>query len=152
MNFSYVIFPNISKTESEPNYDTFLRVFQGYQKMLLSALSKSRDMSDLLRFLSGIVVQKGLTMQGMADLYRVKLVQVKLLSQWALQVEPFIGPTTPSDIDSRSTYTLEGYISDFLRDRDRSRRYYCDPMLHHVFICRRLLSLRDGPNASDLQS
>ena len=31
---------------------------------------------------------------------------------------------------------------------DRSQLYYCDPMLQHISICRRFLSLLDGFNAS----
>ena len=33
-------------------------------------------------------------------------------------------------------------------DRDRSKHYYCDPMLYHNFNCNHSLSLLEGPNAS----
>ena len=126
------------------------RVCHGYEKMLdqcfISAFSKARpDIGDL-RLLTGIVVQKSLTMQGMADLYGVEVDQIKLLSQWAFRTyEVNIQPSTYTP----STYTLEGDLSAFLRDSHRSQLYYCDPVLHHVFICRRFLSLLDE---STLQS
>lgn len=44
-----------------------------YRKMLDHSFSNSRDLGDLLRFLPGILVQKHLTMQEMAGLYRVQM-------------------------------------------------------------------------------
>jgi hypothetical protein len=82
----------------------------------ISTFSNSRDMRELLRFLPGIVVQKSLTMLGMADLYRVNM-----------------------DM-------LEDYLSDLLRDRGPSQVHHCEPMLHHAYICRQFLSLLDGSN------
>lgn len=129
------------------NRSEVFRVCHGYQKMLdqcfVSAFSKARpDIGDL-RLLTGIVVQKSLTMEGMAHLYRVEVDQIKLFSQWALRTYK---------VNTPCTYTLEGDLSAFLRDSHRSQLYYYDPMLHHVFICRRLLSLLDESNASTFQS
>ena len=47
-------------------------LFDGYRKMLDQSFCKSNDLADMLRFLPGVVVQKSLSMQGMADLYRIK--------------------------------------------------------------------------------
>ena len=86
--------------------------------------------------------------QGMADLYRIKpdllerLIKstVEPLRSFSIRYDPF------------SPYKLEGYLSRFLRDRVRSQLYYCDPMLHNIFICRHILSLLDGSNAFDLKT
>ena len=40
--------------------------------MIDQSFSKSKDLGDILRFLPGVVVQKGLTMEGMTVLYRIK--------------------------------------------------------------------------------
>jgi hypothetical protein len=52
-------------------------LIDGCQRMLdqslILAFSKPRGIRDLLRFLPGILVQEGLTMQGMADLYGVNI-------------------------------------------------------------------------------
>ena len=50
----------------------FKILFDGYRKMLDQSISKSKDLDDMLRFLPGVVVQKGMTMQGMVALYRIK--------------------------------------------------------------------------------
>jgi hypothetical protein len=47
-------------------------MFDGYRKMIDQSFSTSKDLADMLRFLPGVVVQKPLGMQGMADLYRIK--------------------------------------------------------------------------------
>ena len=109
-----------------------------YRKMFDQSLSKSKDLGDMLKFLPGVVVQKSMRMQGMADLYRIK--------------PDLLGYFIKSIIDSRydsfkSHYTgiiLDDYLSGYLQDRDRSQHYYCDPMLQHISICRHFLSLLDG--------
>ena len=111
--------------------------------MFDQSLSKSKDLGELLRLLPGVVVQKGIALQGMADLYQIKPDLLECLIKST--IEP-LGP----DIFSR--YTLDTYLSGFLQDRDRSQLYYCDPILQHISICRRLLSLLDGTNALDLKS
>ena len=98
----------------------------------------------MLRILPGVVVQDSLNMQGMADLYRVK---PDLLERF---VKSTIEPLKASHPSSR--YVLDGYLSRFLQDRDRSQLYFCDTMLQHIYICRQFLSLLDGSNASDFQS
>ena len=108
--------------------------------MFDQSLSKSKDLGDMLRFLPGVVVQKQMSVQGMADLYRIK---PDLLEHLKSTIDP-LGP-------SYSVYILNDYLSVFLQDRDRSQLYYCDPMLQHISICRQFLSLLDGSDASDLQ-
>ena len=108
--------------------------------MFDQSLLKSKDLGDMLRFLPGVVVQKQMSVQGMADLYRIK---PDLLEHLEFTIDP-LGP-------SYSVYILNDYLSDFLQDRDRSQLYYCDPMLQHISICRQFLSLLDGSDASDLQ-
>jgi hypothetical protein len=53
----------------------FKALIDGYQKMLdhslIFAFSKPRGICDLFSSVPGMVVQNGLTMQGMADLYGV---------------------------------------------------------------------------------
>ena len=98
----------------------------------------------MLRLLSGVVVQKELSIQGMTDLYGIKpdLLQCLIKST----IEPLRLRF------STSRYTLDDYLSGFLQDRDRSQHYYCDPMLQHISICRHILSLLAVTNALDLES
>ena len=103
----------------------------------------------MLRFLPGVVVQKNLNMQGMADLYRVKpdflerfIKSTELLRPSPHHLYPRSGPR----------YTLDNYLSGFLQDRDRSQLYYCDPELQHISICRQILSSSHQSNIFDLQS
>ena len=116
-------------------------MFFGYRKMLDQSLSKSKDLGDILRFLPGVVVQKGhISLEGMADLYRIEPDLLERL------IKSPIGPLKPSS----SCYILDEYLSGFLQDRDRSQLCYCDPILQHKSICRQFLSLLDASNASDL--
>ena len=103
------------------------------------SLSKSQDLGDMLRFLPGaVLIQKQISLQGMVDLYRIKPDLLEHLIKST--IEPLrltrITPYLPR-------YTLDGYLSGFLQDRDRSLLYYCDPMLQHISICRQILSLLD---------
>ena len=103
--------------------------------MLDQALSKSKDLGDMLRFLPGVLVQNPISIEGMADLYGIKLDLLDRLVQ---------SPIEPLKMKGSSyEYTLDGYLSRFLQDRDRSQLYYCDPMLQHISICRQFLSLLD---------
>ena len=113
--------------------------------MFDQSLSKSKELGDLLRLLPGVVVQKGMNMQEMTDLYGIKQDLLECLIEST--IEPLI---LRSSYNSR--YTLDDYLSDFLLDKERSQLYYCDPMLQHISICRRILSLLDGANALDLKS
>jgi hypothetical protein len=131
---------------SNPNYsaqsngiaDKFKILFDGYQKMFDQSLSKSRDLGDILRFLPGVVVQKThSSKEGMADLYRIKPDLLERLIKSPIQ------PFSP-----HYYIKLDHYLSDFLEDRNRSQLYYCDPMLQHISICRRFLSLLN-PSAGD---
>ena len=111
--------------------------------MLDHSLSQSKDLGDMLKFLPGVVVQKDMSIQGMADLYRIKPDLFERLIKFIM--EPL--KSAPS------RYVLDDYLSDFLQDRDRSQLYYCDPMVQHISICRHFLSLvRDTTrsNANDL--
>ena len=129
-------------------------LFDGYRKMFDQSFSKSEDLGDMLRLLPGVVVQREMSMQGMADLYRIKPDLLECL------IKSTIEPLRPSPSHSRSSgsptpyplYKLDGYLSRFLQDRHRSQLYYSDPMLQHLFICRHFMSLLDGSNSFDLQS
>ena len=110
------------------------------------SLSKSNDLGDMLRFLPGVVVQYDMSMQEMVDLYRIKPDLLERL------IKSTIDPLRPAHVFPTSRYRLDGYLSGFLQDRDRSQHNYCDPILQHTSICRHFLSLLDGSNAFDLQS
>ena len=117
--------------------------------MFDQSICKSKDLGDMLRFLPGVVVQRhSMSVQGMADLYRIK--QDLLEHLFKSVIEPLRSLSVLHD--PFSPYKLEHYLSGFLRDRDRSQLYYCDPMLQHIFICRQFLSLLDISNAFDPQT
>ena len=109
--------------------------------MLDQLFSKSKELGDMLRLLPGIVVQKPLNMEGMANLYRIKPELLERLVKFTME---------PLKL-SPSHYMLDNYLFDFLQDRDRSQLYYCDPMLQHISICRHFLSLLDGSNGYDFE-
>ena len=111
-----------------------------YQRMFDQSLSKSKDLGDMLGVLPGVVVQEYMSMQGMADLYRIKPDLFERLVKST--IEPL--QSFPS-----SHYILDSYLSGFLKDRDRSQLYYCDPMLQHIHICRHFFSLLDGDLLSE---
>ena len=119
-------------------------LFDGYRKMFDLLFSKHEDLSDMLRLLPGVVVQRHMSIQEMAELYRV---QPDLLER--LIKSPF-ELLRPLHKDS-PRYILDDYASGFLKDRDRSQLYYCDPMIQNISICRHFLSLLDGSNAFDLE-
>ena len=112
----------------------------GYRKMIDQSFLKFKDLGDMLRLLLGIVVQEYLNMQQMANLYRIepdlleRLIKYTTVSE-RIRSAPIFYYT--------HRYKLDGYLSDFLQDRDRSRLYYCDPMLQHIAICLQFLSLLD---------
>ena len=118
------------------------RLFDAYRRMFDHSFCKSKDLGDMLKLLSGVVVQKEMRMRGMAVLYRIKPDLLECLIDSAIE---------PLGL-SYSGYTLDDYLSGFLKDRDRSQLYYCDPMLQHISICRHILSLLDGSKAFDLRS
>ena len=125
----------------------FKILFDGYRKMIDQSFSTFNGLGDMLRSLPGVVVQKGLNLQGMADLYKVKPNFLERVIKSTF--EPLISPD-PSDPNPR--YRLDDYLFVFLQDRDRSRLYYCDPMLQHISICHHFFSFLDGSNAFDHQS
>ena len=135
----YLDHSDIDKTEY---ISKFKRMFDGYRKMFDQSISKSKDLSEVLRLLPGVAVQKQISMQGMADLYRIKPDFVERLIKSSILTEQLIP----------SRYIFDVYLSSFLRDRERSQLYYCDPMFQHISICRHFLSLMDGSNAFDLHS
>ena len=122
------------------------------------SLLRSKDLGDMLRFLPGVVVQKPMTMQGMADLYMIKPDLLKRIIKFTMHP-----PLAPShyiwdDYFShhklefyRSYYILDDYLSGFLQDRNRYQLYY-DPMLQNISICRHFLAFLDGSYGFDLQS
>ena len=120
-------------------------LFNEYQKMLDQSFSKSKDLDDLLflRVLPGVVVQRPMSIQGMAVLYRIKPDLLERLIKSTMK---------PLGGRHGSRYALGDYLSSLLQDRDRSQLNYCDPMLQHISICRHFLSLLNGSNAFDLQS
>ena len=125
--------------------DNFKILFDGYRKMIDQSFSKSKDLGDMLKFLPGVVVLENLSMQGMADLYRIKPDYLKRLKYIEL-LRPLREVSYPGCL-------LDDYLSDFLQDRDRSQLHYCDPELQHISICRQILSfLSYQSNVFDLQS
>ena len=104
--------------------------------------SQSKDLGDMVRLLPGVVVQKKMSMQGMADLYRIKPDLLELTIKFTIE------PLKPSP----SHYLLDDYLSGLLQDRNRSQPFYCDPLLQHISICRHFLSLLDGSSAFKFQS
>ena len=108
------------------------------------SLSKSKDFGDMLRFLpSGVVVQKKhIRLKAMAVLYGIKLNLLERLIK-----SPFEPLKSSSSSDCIIMYKLDDYLSDFLQDPDRSRLYYCDPILQHISICRHFLSLLNHDGA-----
>jgi hypothetical protein len=139
--------PNIWQYSAQSDLDDQIKakfkiLLDGYRKMFDQSLSKSEDLGGMLRFLPGVVVQKHMSIQGMADLFRIKPDLLERL------INLFFEPLKPSS----SHYILDNYLSGFLQDRDRSKHYYCDPILQHISVCRHFLSLLDGSNAFDIQS
>ena len=106
--------------------------------MIDQSLSKSKDLGDILRILPGVVVHRGLTLEAMVVLYKIKADFLERLTEPAFEK---IG----------SLYILNGYLSGLLQDRDRSQLYYCDPELQHISTCRQLLSLLDRSHDFDLE-
>ena len=119
-----------------------------YRRMFDQSFSKSKDLGDMLRFLPGVVVQKHMSMQGMADLYKIKLDLLKRLIKSPIEPLRLERPV----VSPKSGYILDGYLSSFLQDQDRSQLYHCDPILQHIYLCRYFLSLQDESNACDFQS
>ena len=114
--------------------------------MFDQSLVNSNDLADMLRFLPGVVVQKGMGFQGMADLYRINPDLLKRFIKSTIEL------LRSSPQAYSSCYKLDDYLSGFLQDRDRSRLYYCNPMHQHISICRHFLALLDGSNDFNLQS
>ena len=93
----------------------------------------------MLRSLPGVVVQKSMDMQEMADLYGIEPDSLgRSLPAWPIE--------KIFERRGEACYVLDCYLSDFLQDRDRSQHYYCDPMLQHLSICLRFLSLLHASN------
>ena len=120
------------------------KLLDGYQKMFDRSLSESNDLGDMLRSLPGVVVQNDMTMQGMADLYRIEPDLLERL------IKSTIEPLRPAHVSPASCYRLDVYLSGFLQDPGRSRLYFCDPILQHISICRHFLSLLGRSNEFDL--
>ena len=113
----------------------FFFLLDGYRKMFDQSLFKSKDLGDMLRLLPGVVVQNPISIEAMVDLYGIKLDLLDRLVH--SPIEPL------KRKGSSNEYTLDEYLSGFLRDRDRSQLNYCDPIIQHISICRQFLSLLD---------
>ena len=140
--------PNSRNDEAHSNLDDpigtkFRIMFDGYRKIFDQSLSKYKELGDILRILPGVVVQKRISMQGMANLYRIKPGLLKRFIE---------SPIQPLIWSYYGYYILDDYLSGFLQNQGRSQLYYCDPMLQHIFICRHFLSLLDGSNDFNFQS
>ena len=150
-NLQMLIVPDFWQYFTQPLDDQirakFKISFDGYRKMIDQSFFKSKDLGDMLRFLPGVVVQKNMSMQGMAVLYKIKPDFLERLIKSSIEL------LSPSQTPYPS-YILDDYVSGFLQDQDRSQLYYCDPELQHISICRQFLSLLAGDrsNVFDLQS
>ena len=86
-------------TESELFDDQveFMILLDGYRNKFDQTFStfKSEDLRDLLRFLPGVVVQKPMSMQGMACLYRIRPDLLERLIKTLT-----IGPPRPPHVSS----------------------------------------------------
>ena len=140
-SWEFLPYRNLSLDDRISLRDKFSILFDVYQKMVHHSFSKSKD---LLRFLPGIVVQKNLSMQGMADLYGIKPDFLERLES--------IEMLRLSRQDLYPGYILNDYLSGFLQDRDCSQLHYCDPELQHISICRQILSLSYQSNVPNLQT
>ena len=127
-------------------------LLDGYRKMLDQSYYKSKDLGDMLKFLPWVVVQKCLGKQGMADLYRIKPNLLERLIKTTIKPLRSCYEGYISDGYILDGYILDRYLSSFLQDRNRSRLYYCDPMLQQISICRHILSFMGGSGAFDFQS
>ena len=118
-------------------------LLDGYRKILDQSFLKSKDLGVMLRSLPGVVVQSAMNMQKMADLYGIEPDSLgRFLPAWPIE--------KMFEIRGETYYALDSYLSDFLRDRDRSQHYYCDPRLQHLSICLHFLSLLDESNLNAL--
>ena len=124
----------------------FKTLVDGYRKMIDRSFFIFKGLGDILRFLPGVVVQKDLSMQGMADLYKIKPDLLECLNKSTIE------PLKLSQPSPYPRYVLDDYLFDFLQDPDRSRLYYCDPMLQHISICHHFISFLDRSNAFHHQS
>ena len=106
--------------------------------MFNQPLFNSKDLGDMLKLLPGVVVQKELSAEKMAVLYRIEPVLLRRFINSTLR------RFESSYTNGITRYKLDDYLSGFLQDSDRSQLYYCDPMLQHISICRHILSLKDG--------
>ena len=113
-------------------------LLDGCRKMFDQSLSKFEDLGDMLRFLPGVIVQNPMSLEAMADLYRIKQHLLDRL------VKPPIKALKSTLSHSGSyLYSLDEYLSCFLQDPNRCQLYYCGPILQHISICRNFLSLLD---------
>ena len=124
-----------------------------FRRMFDQSLSKSKALGDMLRLLPGVAVQRHMSMQGMAVLYRIKPELLERLIKSFIKPLRHVSPLEPL-IRVLPFYRigfLDSYLSGFLQNQERSQGYYCDPKLQHISICRHFLFLLDRSNAFDLQ-
>ena len=149
--------PTSRHLQYSAHYDERIRaeiniLCDGYQKILDHSLSEFQDLGDMLRFLPGVVVQNHMSMQGMIDLYGNKPDLLERLIKSNIMINLHHDNRRQLSPGPSSRYKLDPYLSGLLQDRDCSRLYYRDPMLQHISICRRFLSLLDRSDDLDFQS
>ena len=100
--WDYPVQSNLQEIDFRAKFKT---MFDGYRKMFGQSFSKSKDLSDMLRFLPGVVVQNDLSLQGMADLYRIEPDLLERLTKSTIE------PLRPSyTIHPRYIYKLDNWF------------------------------------------
>ena len=89
--------------------------------MFDQSFSKSKDLGDMLRFLPGVVVQKHMSMQGMADLYRIKRVASEVVCEKD-------GTTIPRSL--KYSYA----VSNDFRVQILNKPFNLNPFLFRLFL------------------
>ncbi|KAF8162767.1 hypothetical protein B0H34DRAFT_692893 [Crassisporium funariophilum] len=139
---SYIVASYPKTKEENPHLaenPRYSKVFYNYRTILdecyHAAFSASSDMDDLIKSLPGILVQRlEMPLQGIADVFAVDLHLAKDLLDRNRQ---FIGIFKPAP----GHFALNVLVSEYLRDASRCGMHYHDPLLHHIAICRRYLSV-----------
>ena len=101
---------NYSAYSTQSDVDDLIRakfkiLLNGYQKIFDRTFSKSKYLGDMLRFLPGVVVQKRMSIRGMAHLYRIEPDLLERLTKSTIE------PLRPSYIiHPRYIYKLDNWF------------------------------------------